>query len=104
MLKHLIVLGFLLHINVTAQVCPTEVVTINKDGFKVVGGATIGEVDGKRYGIEHLCNGKTHKLILQVDTWPHEGSPRWKTLDVLVLPVGSGNLEFVPNYNFSRSY
>jgi len=81
--------------NANAQVCPDSIFGVNSDGFKKLGGATIGEVDGKRYAIEHLCNGRFHKLLLQVDEWPTEGSPRWKTIDVLQIPVGPRDFELV---------
>ncbi|WP_257307562.1 hypothetical protein [Geothrix campi] len=102
MLKLLIIFPLLVLLSLTAnaQVCPDAIFGVAPGGFKKVGGATIGEVDGKSYGIEHLCNGKFHKLLLQVDISPSGGTPQWQTLDVLLIPVGSDKFELVFGESF----
>jgi len=78
-----------------AQVCPGAIGGVSSDGFMNVGGATIGKINGKMYAIDHLCNGKSHKLLLQVEISRSNGVPQWKTLDVLLIPVGSESLEII---------
>jgi len=85
-----------LPLSATAQVCPDAVYDSNTVGFKDVGGATIGKVDGRTYGIQHLCNGTVHKLLLQVNVAsPTADHPQWQTLDTLVIPVGSKRFEII---------
>jgi hypothetical protein len=58
------------------------------DGYVQMGGALIGVHDGRQYTIDHLCNGATHKLLLQVSTGSDAvGNPLWKTLDQVLIPT-----------------
>ncbi len=80
---------------VSAQICTNPIYEGSSNGYSNVGGATIGQIDGKMYAIDHLCNGKFHKFLLQVEISRLNGIPKWKTLDVLFIPVGSDNFEIV---------
>ena len=73
-----------------SQICKSVYAdsTPDSDGYLQMGGALIGVHNGRTYAIDHLCNGATHKLILQVSTGDDDaGNPRWRTLDQVLIPT-----------------
>ena len=70
------------------QVCKSLYADSTPDskGYLQMGGALIGIYNGRTYAIDHLCNGATHKLLLQVSTGTDAaGNPRWRTLDQVLI-------------------
>jgi hypothetical protein len=101
-------MNIILHILITAslavvQECPIKDIPKTANGKYDMGGALIGEFNGRKYSIHRVCDRRIHKLLLKRLTGHlYDGQPIWETRAEMRIPVGKKKYTFAYGLNSCR--